>query len=83
MNYNPSCTAKDLQAIMADHYENIEESIPPLDFPPLRKLKSAQSDEKQEFSRSSSKGPERLDVKDLFRMLFVNQYDIECQNENG
>jgi len=63
LNYNPACTARELQAIMADHYENIEENIPSLDFPPLRKLKSAQSDEKQEVTRSSSKGPERIDVR--------------------
>jgi len=61
LNYNPACTAQDLQAIMADHYENIEESIPSLDFPPLRKMKSAHSDEKIEMSRSSSKGPERIE----------------------
>ena len=40
---------------MADHYENIEDSIPDINLPPLRKLKSAQSDENQDQQWPSSR----------------------------
>jgi len=46
---------------MADHYENIENSV--VDVPPLRKLKSAQSDEGKDGHWPSSRETDSSYVK--------------------